>query len=319
MFIKQPRATDDELIAGLEREALCYQIVQNHPELAALAKLTPDFHEYDSVGRILILELLPQASDLRTGLQQTGEPMLQIAGSLGTELGLVHAATSGSVDQIPELARLTREPPWILGLHEAGDARRFSRANLELVRILRRFKEFPRFCGELQQNMRTEALIHGDMKFGNWLLLHPNKAGFELRLVDWERAHIGDPAWDVGGLLMSWLDLWISSMDFSGSRNSQESSEPARIPVETLQPAIEAFWISYREARGFSEQESADELLHSVRCCGARMIQTAFEASAEQDRMTRYAVTLLQVSLNILEDPGLAARALLGLGRETAG
>jgi aminoglycoside phosphotransferase (APT) family kinase protein len=46
---------------------------------------------------------------------------------------------------------------------------------------------------------RSLALVHGDLKHDN-VLVEPTPDGLRVRVLDWEMARIGDPAWDLAGL-----------------------------------------------------------------------------------------------------------------------
>ena len=86
----------------------------------------------------------------------------------------------------------------------------------------------------------------------------------------------------------------------------------AQYPLESMQPAIRAFWESYTETRQV-EGRDAEMLERSVRCGAARMIQTAYEYMYYSSQISANTLCLLQVSLNVLSQPQEAISDLLGL------
>ena len=61
----------------------------------------------------------------------------------------------------------------------------------------------------------STAVIHGDIRWDNWLYLPSPPGAPELRLVDWETACPGDPMWDVGSALASYLWVWVRSVPWA--------------------------------------------------------------------------------------------------------
>ncbi len=138
----------------------------------------------------------------------------------------------------------------------------------------------------LRHEYRFSSVIHGDARLENILLIEP-AAGLgvkEIRLVDWELASIGDPAWDIAAVIQHYAvaHLW--------------SEPPGRPPVLPYR-ALDAFWSAYEAARGQAPQ---DERRRAMSLAGARLIQSAYEhsvagypASAYVDRIGRLAHLLL--------------------------
>ena len=57
----------------------------------------------------------------------------------------------------------------------------------------------------------------------------------------------------------------------------------------------------------------------AVRCCAARLVQTAYESCEREPELPRYAAGELQLALNIFANPDRARDVVLGLPREAAG
>ena len=87
----------------------------------------------------------------------------------------------------------------------------------------------------------------------------------------------------------------------------------ARVPIAETQPAIRAFWRSYIRRAGCDEAEAAAKLRRSVEYAAAWLVQVAYQQTQEAPEITRRAVSMVQLGLNILQRPETAARELLGL------
>jgi aminoglycoside phosphotransferase (APT) family kinase protein len=147
------------------------------------------------------------------------------------------------------------------------------------------------------------------MKWDNCLV--DGDAG-NVRIVDWELADIGDPSWDVGAVLQSYVSFWVLSLPVGQTTDSEALARGAQYPLENMQAAIRAFWVSYCESRGAGRGDAA-LLERTIRFAAARMVLTAYETMQFSPHLSAHARYLLQVSLNMLTRPRDAARDLLSL------
>jgi hypothetical protein len=132
-------------------------------------------------------------------------------------------------------------------------------------------------------------------------------------LVDWELSALGDPCWDVGILLGEFLSFWLLSIPITGETPPERFPELARYPLDAMRPAINAFWTTYRQRRALDARDADTELERAVRYCAAWLLQTAFERTVPAIQLTGTIVVMLQLSLNLLLNPGGGALQLLGL------
>jgi aminoglycoside phosphotransferase (APT) family kinase protein len=187
-----------------------------------------------------------------------------------------------------------------------------STATLDLIALLQLSTEL---CGQLDEvaaAWHPSALVHRDVKWDNVLL---GQVGGRRRItmVDWELAGFGDPAWDLGSVIADYLGLWLSSLPAGAGRGIDSYVDHARVPLQSLQPAIRAFWHEYRRARCLDDKENSCLLTAAVKNGAARLLQTAFEYAQGQRELDDRAVASVQLANNILRDPPLAALQLLDL------
>jgi hypothetical protein len=131
--------------------------------------------------------------------------------------------------------------------------------------------------------------------------------------VDWELVQLGDPAWDLAGLLQDFILLWVTSMTVTPGATTEMLAASARLPLAELQRAIRAFWKSYRAAADLPPEGAARLITRAVAFSAARLIQSAYEMGAVTPALAPASVLLLQVSANLLRDPEAGQVQLYGL------
>lgn len=219
--------------------------------------------------------------------------------------------------------------PWVLSIHlpGAGTLADMSAANIEYVAMIQRYSPFESLLDTLRKDWRTECLVHGDLKWAN-CLLHSRRASSShapskqarrspnprLKIIDWEFAAWGDPCWDVGSVLADYLHFWLLSIPISGHANPDELCGLASYPIESMQPAMQAFWQTYCDRSRIDPEARLALLLRSVRYAAARLIQYGFEQNQYTPQLSSNVMLLLQLSLNMLERPFQAIMQLLGVG-----
>ena len=142
------------------------------------------------------------------------------------------------------------------------------------------------------------ALVHRDVKWAN-CIAHPPPGGARptrIRLVDWEMAGWGDPAFDVGSALSDYAAFAL------GHGPDAVGAAPA------------AFWAAYVRARGLGEPAAARLLERAVRFAGARLVQRAYEHTQELTRPDERVERIVELARDLLVSDAGAARAAAGLG-----
>jgi Ser/Thr protein kinase RdoA (MazF antagonist) len=127
-------------------------------------------------------------------------------------------------------------------------------------------------------------------------------------LIDWELAGRGAAALDLGTALAEYLAAWVGSIPIVKPTEPDRFMAQARHPLWRMQPAIAAFWSSYRLAA-----RRPPRLRRAVEMAAVRLVHTAVERAAGLTALSAHVVTLLQLADNMLREPEAAAIGLLGL------
>jgi tRNA A-37 threonylcarbamoyl transferase component Bud32 len=175
-----------EALGGYRRRALSI------PRLA---------HRDAAIGAVAV-RWIPDAPNLFVRDQQRRAPALQIARAVGAALGELHRCPlrPEGVDaaSVRHLSFFIRVPPDTYATFGPATVQLFSR--LQRSGVLYALQELDDERGE-------PCLLHGDLKRAN-LLCPRRRAG--VVLVDWELAHLGDPATDLGSLLADYATDFVT-------------------------------------------------------------------------------------------------------------
>lgn len=311
LFVKQMQPDQPYSAQTLQKEAACYVIVESDPALAPIHELMPRFRSYDPDRHILVLELIGRGENLSEVHRRVNGFPVHVAQRVGELLARYHDVSSRELLPRANAAIFQGQPPWILSFHlmQRNSMQNLSVANGQFIGILQNYPDFGPAIDRLRFAWRRNALMHGDMKFDNVVVRANGHAEIEsMHVVDWELADVGDSAWDVASILQAYLMWWIGTLQ----RVPSADADAAQYPLETMQPAIRAFWETYAESRGLSPRDADAELERAVSYAGARMLQSVYESMVFAQSLTQQAVWQVQACMNILKEPRAAASDLLG-------
>jgi Phosphotransferase enzyme family len=310
-LVKQGLGVERE--GTLANEAAVYSVMYSAPAFVELRRHLPSLILYSPEEHVAVFGLVENAPNLKEYHSHIGRFPASVAKYLGRAFGVLHRA------QLPdhEHASLVRlAPPWPLTLHRPSlDLYgRMSNANLQLVSAMQGFPAFGMLLDALKAKWQAESLVHYDVKLDNLLVVRDNVGRINgVKLVDWELSGLGDPAWDIGSVFGEYLSFWLLSIPVMGDKPPEQFVEMARYQLGDMQPALAAFWRSYKEDVGLSSQTAAPFLWRAVSYSACRLVQTAFESGQGSNLLTGNALWFLQLSFNVLQRPFEAAAHLLGI------
>lgn len=309
LFVKQMQPEQPYSAQTLQKEAACYVMMEDDPALEPIHALMPRFRSYDPDRSILVLELIANGANLTEVHRRANGFPLDVARRVGGLLARYHDISGRELLPRANAAIFQGIPPWILSFHlmPRGSMQNLSAANGQFMAILQGYPDFGLALDRLRSGWRRNALMHGDMKFDNVVVCPDDES---MHVVDWELADVGDSAWDVASILQAYLTWWIATLQRVPAKEGE--SDGSQYPLESIQPAIHAFWDAYVSSRGLGGPEAALELERAVSYAGARMLQTVYESMAWAPSLTQHAVWQVQACINILKEPAAAATDLLG-------
>jgi hypothetical protein len=316
-FLKQEtRDPSGQALASVAYEAAVYELLATVYRDSPLLGHLPRCYGFDPDERVLVLEALVGWTSLADHHRRRGRFSARIAAGLGAALAELHGISAGEKREVEHRIGVPDDPPWVFSLPEPDHWLYVSSsyANIELVRILQGSEDLGRSFHALKARWQNAALMHGDLKWVNCLVpARGSPRSSALKIVDWELARLGDPCWDVGSVLSGYLEAWLSSIPISHADAPDRFLQLARFPLDTMQPALRAFWLAYSERMEIPSSDLAEWLERATSYAGVRLVQSAFEQLQLESRLTATSVFLVQLGANVVARPLEAAVQLVGL------
>ncbi|MGH9119903.1 MAG: phosphotransferase, partial [Acidimicrobiales bacterium] len=268
---------------------------------------------FDADRSIAVFDLVPSATSWRDHYLRTRRFHLTLARQLGSALARLHGRTTSPGDR----SQLRRGPAEVLALHRPSSSvlASTSRAGLDVVAIAQTAPGLGDALDEAVIGWRYEAVIHGDVRWDNCLVLaRPGSTRTtRLKLIDWELARFGDPAWDIGSVFADYLGAWIGALPAADQKDPARAFDLGRIPLHRIHRPVQAFWEAYKGGGTDASDDRAELQIRSAAMAGARLIQNALERADRRTRLPALSVILLQLGFNTLSRPEDATAHLLGL------
>jgi hypothetical protein len=297
--------------AGLAHEAAVYRLLQDALAPDHAARLLPALVDHDPHAAVLVLGQADR-ENLRDLHARLGRFVPALAARLGRELGRLQWALPrdpgiGDGGFYPLPFCLVRPPP--------GFVANCSAASLALLRVV---QDNAGLCAMLDALAATwqarcaeqPCLIHADLRLDNCCVhLRPQR----LRIVDWELATAGDPAWDAGAVMADYISAWLQSMPLPAGAEPADCVPLAGIAHAALQEAVRAFFTAYAAARGLAGSARATGLQACVRYAAARLLQLAYEQMQGAAQLGTHALAHVQLCENLLCRPEEGAALFLGV------
>jgi thiamine kinase-like enzyme len=290
-------------------------------ELNELRKLVSEVIYFDKKNSIIIANYLEQYQDLSAFYLQENNFSTNIAIELGKALAKIHKHTFNHSDYqnffqqqnqkqshtfLGLMRGLERITPEVFGSVPTE--------GLKFFVLYQRFDSLGQAIAELGKAFTPACVTHNDLKLNN-ILLHQNWLtidNFIVRLIDWERSNWGDPAFDLGTLLGSYLQLWLSSLVISSSLSIEESLGLATIPLEILQPSMGNLMLAYLEQFADILEIRPDFIKRVVQFSGFTLIQQIQAMIQYQKSFGNGGIAMLQVAKSLLCRPEASMLTLFG-------
>lgn len=301
LFVKQP--TDDASSRGQAAwmEATLYWLAANDPAFAPLRRFLPRFVHYDMPRRVLVLELVEHAVDLHAHAHRSSRAPAAVLAHVGEAFALLHGPIAARVRQSRGRALFRPMPPWLLTLLDVSactfQAR--TRAGAEMLAHVRRTSALAAPLDVIARLWSPRTIVHGDTKWTNVLVVSTPGGSDETKVIDWELAGIGDPAWDLAGFA-------CGAAAFAATRAPGVQPTAAEIAAGFM-----PLWNRYVEVASFDALAARTMLELTIRFLGARLVQFCLESVDQRGGVDSHVPSLLDLAVWALDRPGAVAAALV--------
>lgn len=298
------------------------RLVKEFPTFGAeISSFLPELLHFDPERSILIVRFLTDYGDLYRYYQTEHQFPCEVASAIGRLLATIHSQTferaeyrefitarvqSGAYTALDIIRRLSRITPQIFQMMPPEC--------LQFFKLYQRFPSLSHAIADLGNSIAPSCLIHNDLKLNNMLLdLNWQQPGSQLiRLIDWERADWGDPAFDLGCIFGSYLEIWLDGTIVSSLLTIDESLQLATTPLELLQPSLLALTQAYLDRFPAIVTARPDFIDRAIQFAGLALIQR-IEITIDEDRLFgNRGMMMLQVAKQLLCTPRAAIGTLFG-------
>ncbi|MEM7355867.1 MAG: phosphotransferase [Acidobacteriota bacterium] len=308
VFVKQLHDPHPNAAASLRREAAFYRAVATG-RLAQLAGFVPTFVGYDEHEHILALALVDGVSAQDRAV--SGRPLNAVeAAALGTALAATHAVAAATARAAAPGA-LDETVPWAFHLAQflAGSSQPLPGAGASFIGVLRSHPQLIDWLGQVAAWWRHGTLIHGDLKWENVLLPNASSAAEasnpgnqgRVRLIDWELAAVGDPAWDLATLVQAPL---VRSALVLGQARALDRSDLT--PHREALRALVGAWVTATRPH-----DPGQEYQRLLSYTAVRLVYSAYEHAAVSPQIHPAILAMVATAWQMLRDRHFAD-ALLG-------
>jgi hypothetical protein len=299
------------------------QLVENFPSFGSkINDFLPKLLHFDPDRAILIVEYSDTHIDLDDYYIKDNQFPIVVAQSIGEILATLHSQT---FERIEYQQFLDRQPSLDTTDTAIDIINRLSHITpnifrvmppdcLQFLKLYQRFPSLTQAILDLGNSITPSCLIHNDLKINNILLdlswtLPTSKV---IRLIDWERAGWGDPAFDLGCILGSYLEIWLNGLTISNTLSINESLQLTSTPLELIQPSLFSLVESYLASFPAITIARPDYLDRVIQFAGLSLIQRV-EITIDEDRVFgNRGIVMLQVAKQLLCTPQAAMNTLFG-------
>ncbi|AFZ35757.1 aminoglycoside phosphotransferase [Stanieria cyanosphaera PCC 7437] len=325
LLVKQERLNREGKTAGeFLREWRIQEFLQQFPELNQMRFWLSEAIHFNPEHSIIVFNYLDNYRDLTDFYIKENIFPTAIAENLGTILANIHRLTLDCQDYQNFFAQnqenQSKEKAFSL-VQELGriSPEIFSSVpsdGLKFFALYQRYDSLGKAIAELSSSLVPCCLTHNDLKLNNILLSNDWEQEIDkdiVRLIDWERSGWGDPAFDVGSLIGSYLHLWLISLITSKAISIDESLRMATTPLEQIQPSLAALAKAYLVNFPEIVEHRPDFWQRVIQFAGLSLIYVIQSTLQYQKSFGNTGICTLQVAKSLLCRPEASIPTIFGI------
>ena len=328
LLVKQERHNHKGEAAGeFLGEWRIQELLQRFSELNHLRQFLPKLLHFDEDNSIIVFRYLDDYRDVMDFYQKENNLHPKISTAIGTLLGNIHRDTFGHQEYRDLLLQNSKQNADTSVNHLIRGLERISPEVFSIVPVdgfkffslYQKFESLGEALTSFGDNFSPSCVTHNDLKLNN-ILLNNNwqesgntSSNNIVRLIDWERSSWGDPAFDLGTLIGSYVQIWLTSLVISKSLSIEESLRLAMTPLEELQPSIASLTKAYFETFPEILEQRPDFLQRVVQFVGFGLIQQIQAMIQYEKTFGNSGIAMLQVAKTLLCHPERSVPTIFGV------
>ncbi len=325
LLLKQKRNVNNNDGAPHElfQEWLFHQLLQQFPVLGNTSAIAPLVVHFDQENSILVRSYLSEYLELATFYHNNEIFPQEIASAIGTTLAGLHRATYNRREYRDFMATAPQgefrygfyNPAQGVGSIGPEIFGTVPTDALKFYVLYQQYESLSSAIADLASSWNPCCLTHNDLKLNN-ILVHSRYEQLDnclVRLIDWEACSWGDPAFDLGTLLASYLGIWLKSLVVDPTIELEESLHLALTPLEILQPSIIALIRAYINAFPMILEYRNDFISRVIQFAGLALIHQIQEIITCRKHFNNAELCMLQVAKSLLVMPEQAVLTIFGI------
>jgi hypothetical protein len=328
LLVKQERCFGiDGGVDGIPHEFfnewLLHQLVQRFPVLGNISAMSSSVVHFDEANSILVRNYLSEYEELRSFYGDGCVFPEAIATAIGSSLAALHRTTYNHKEYRNFMATA---PQGVIRYQFFNPAQGIGAVSPEIFGSIptealgfyvchQRYESLESAIADLAYDWNPCCLTHNDLKLEN-ILVHSRWQHLDnclIRLIDWETASWGEPAFDLGSLIADYLRIWLESLVVDSTLELEESLHLAVIPVEMVQPSILALTRAYLSAFPMILQYRQDFILRVVQFAGLALINQLEQNLKYSQHFDNGGTQMLEVAKTLVTMPQQSIETVFGV------
>ena len=306
-FVKQLQNMTPQDIYWMQKDATAHYLLHRNKLYSKTKTYIPKYFGYDLQSHVLVLDYFLQSDNLYDRSLKEGKLSTEYIKQIADIFISYQKDIGDSIADDPSLQFYNRELPGILVTPELT-------IDQSMGLVLNMVQKDDILCqglDELRCNWSGNSLIHGDIKLANFLIVDNNDAT-QVKLVDWETSNIGDPLWDVAGLIQSYISTWVLGQ--SSENNNAYDVIKKVFDIAQVKLVLSEFWHYYIQKQTLEDSKKQSIEKKVMQLTAARLLQSANEMNhVDSKQFLPSAILLIQLAQNIFKNPESAAIDFLGV------
>ncbi|KST62044.1 phosphotransferase family protein [Mastigocoleus testarum] len=321
---------NNDIANRIKRELKIHSFLNSSSNLEFTSSLNLEILHVDLQNSILVYKCSNYMS-LANYYQKNNFFPIAIAKLVGISLGTLHSETFASrnccdfMNEVIE-GKLRYQFPYpshlLDKLNFEASIRDLPPPGFPFMALYQRFANLRTAITELVANRQHYCLTHNNSQLDNILIpihweellsqaeVHNEKS---LRIINWENCSWGDPAFDLGKIVASYLLLWLNSFIIHPAIELNQSLQLATVPLEVIQPSILALTRAYISIFPKILETNLNFLSQIIRFTGLALIYEIISKLQSFKSFDDRCVCILQLAKRLLCRPEESFQSVFGI------
>jgi hypothetical protein len=323
-LVKQERYINNDANShDFFNEWLFHQLLEQFPVLGNIPAIASLLVHFDEEKSIVVRNYLKEYFEVASFYQKDLYFPKAIASAIGTSLGALHRATFNRREYRDFMATAPQgqfryqfyNPAQGIGSIGSEIFGNVPTDALKFYVLYQDYESLEAAIAELAYGWNPCCLTHNDLKLEN-ILVHSRWDQLDnclVRLIDWEACAWGDPAFDLGTLVASYLKIWLESLVVDPTIELEESLLLAAVPLEVLQPSIIALTLAYLDSFPMILEYHGDFVQRVIKFAGLVLIHQIESKIKHHKYFDNSSICMLQVAKSLLTKPQESVLTVFGI------